>query len=349
MFTASLAWVQKWKFLLGESISRWLDFDPARELGPTSFVEILLSRHGYKLASPSRSAVSGCKNPAELDLHERQEVVVSVHTSMCYCRISEIPVVAPAIAGQILSLERESIMPASGADCLSGHYVVERHADTGIMRVEQIVLRRDLLKPLVEYCKDRDIAVRAVTFHDEGERRLPIAIELDGTPYASARFRRWVQAAAASYAGLLLAGAVTIAAVSWQASAARDRIAGESAAIRENVSAIQGRLDQLKSSSAETADLVTWKRQSAAVLAVMEELSQILPDSAFAESLVIDGANIQIEGQALSPEQLVGVLETSLMFEGVAFSSPVYRNPNDGYSRYALRMKIASQAEDAAP
>jgi len=349
MADAGIDWLQRWRFRCSETLEKWMNFDPLSELAESSCPTILMTKEGYSLAADSTEPSSSVDRLEVLNLHAGQTLIISVDTELCYLRTVEVPAATRNTVQKALSLDLRSFMPLARDNLLTGHYVVGQGEKPGTLKVEQIVLRRDKLHLLQDYCSNNGINVKAVTFHDGVARRLPVALDLDGTAFGSKGFLRWTKLAMASYAALLVAGMIAAGTIVWHMSEVKTQISAESEMLRKRIVAIQTRLEQLKSSSIEVERLVAWKQQSVFTPLVIEELSHLLPDTAFIEGLTIDGLNIQVEGQAKAPESLIAMLEASPQFQNVAFSSPVFRNPTDSHSRFSLRMNIESPFNQAKP
>jgi general secretion pathway protein L len=78
------------------------------------------------------------------------------------------------------------------------------------------------------------------------------------------------------------------------------------------------------------------KTQNPSLLAVLEDVSQRLPDSAWVASLQIRDRRIEMQGQAASASALVALLEASPYLNNTTFLSPVTPDPTSGQERFRL-------------
>ena len=83
-------------------------------------------------------------------------------------------------------------------------------------------------------------------------------------------------------------------------------------------------------------------------LEIIEELSQILPDTAHLDGVSIESNRLVADGSAATPEHLISALESSLLFQNVTFSAPVFRNPGEEKSHFSIRLELEAQAGEAS-
>jgi general secretion pathway protein L len=80
-------------------------------------------------------------------------------------------------------------------------------------------------------------------------------------------------------------------------------------------------------------------------LAVLQDISQRLPDQAWVASLQIRERRIEMQGQAASASALIALLEASPYLNNTAFLSPVTPDPASGQERFRLGADLAAPAE----
>jgi len=71
-------------------------------------------------------------------------------------------------------------------------------------------------------------------------------------------------------------------------------------------------------------------------IALIDEMSRILPDDTWLTRVDIAGREIQVQGQSLSAAALIELLEKSPVFENVRFRSPVTQVPRTEAERFHL-------------
>jgi general secretion pathway protein L len=120
----------------------------------------------------------------------------------------------------------------------------------------------------------------------------------------------------------------------WEGQIAALRPAAESsAALRSD---LEGMAAPIGRANAHHAD---------AMLAVLQKLTRILPDTCRVVDLRIEGRAVQFSGLSLDAPALVGILEASDAFADVKFTSPVVRKSGSTLERF----EIAMQRQGAVP
>jgi general secretion pathway protein L len=83
------------------------------------------------------------------------------------------------------------------------------------------------------------------------------------------------------------------------------------------------------------------KRQSTpTVIQALEELTRVLPDDTWVQTLDIKGKELQIQGETASSVRLIGLFEQSSMFREASFRSPLTKGQSSGTERYQLALQI---------
>ena len=81
------------------------------------------------------------------------------------------------------------------------------------------------------------------------------------------------------------------------------------------------------------------RAQDFRVVAVWEEVTRRLPNTAWLTDMRIENNNLWLDGYARSASELVRIVAQSSMFSGVALSAPVTRDAAKAGERFQLRMK----------
>jgi general secretion pathway protein L len=119
----------------------------------------------------------------------------------------------------------------------------------------------------------------------------------------------------------------------WQARIAELKPGAErSAALRRRMEALSQEV-----TAANASDPV-------AMLAILKELTHVLPDTARVVDLKIDGDRVEISGLARSAPPLIGLLEQSPLFADVKALSAFERRAESGNERFSLAMRLEKSA-----
>jgi general secretion pathway protein L len=327
-----------------------------RELVPTvdlrvlanrqSMTEVLLSRSGARLFRRQRLKKPLTQEGDEIAGFEgkitaanfsmaRDSVILTLDESLCFVRETAVPVPAVRRAGEILALELSRLSPISKDDILS-FWFPNRKNEPGKIGFTHVVARRSAISPAILALQKDKIRILAIAFRNQGESAAPLVLDASGSTFASVRERNWKRTAvlAASVLALLCSACV------WQLISRldNDQTRAEQSLLAAQASAKTVRLAlDIQQGHAETlAELKKLRGNRSRLLDYWEELSRILPDSAWLQSLSLKENIMTLEGAAVDAESLIRTLEDSGAFRNVKFVSPVLKNPGEDKARFTI-------------
>jgi general secretion pathway protein L len=270
-------------------------------------------------------------------LKPRDRVILTVDATLCLFRRRTIPAGALGHAGQILALDLLRTTPFKKEDVFSGWCKDGSQDGQGGQPVLHAVLRRDLLEKPLSSISARRARPLAIAIRPGSLPAFPIIFDIEGQPFGAANRRRWAKAAAfLALAWLVAASALGITSLNMQAQnletlqAAFDTV--QASALEKRKS-----LDRFVALKKQSVALAEHRRAEPSVVFLWEELSRLLPDTAWLHSLSISKGTIQIEGLAVAAEELIPLLEAANSFKNVQFASPVYKNPAEPMARFAVK------------
>ena len=346
-----------WAWLVEQAL-RVGDLDPFLEISARQGCEIGVGKSGFSYFPHFRhSKIQQESNElAELldidsavsQLRPSRPVIISVATDLCFRRTLELPYASRRTIARVLDLDLSSATPFQPADVYSGHRVLETGGADSLMTIEQIILRRDLLEPLKQGLAQRRVPLRAIVFRESSGGLLSLALNADGKAFGGRAYSHWIRILAMSMALLIVSAGISAAVSNYREAGRNAELAARVEVLEQKAVSVRDRLDVIKSSTVEIAELRRWKSNGGRALKTVEEMSRLIPDNTFLEGLSLDGAAVTIDGQSASPEGLITLLESSLLFEKAAFTSPVFRNSGEAYSHFTLQLEIES-SEAASP
>jgi Tfp pilus assembly protein PilN len=108
--------------------------------------------------------------------------------------------------------------------------------------------------------------------------------------------------------------------------------------LRKNeVRKVEGLKKDIKDLSAETASIDQFKEGRPPALAVLKELTDILPQSTWTTRVRIGDTGVDLEGYAKSASGLLSVLERSRYLRKAEFASPTTRDPRLDSERFVIK------------
>ena len=277
-------------------------------------------------------------------LRSGDRVALTVDESHCLIRRRSIPQAVLPDADRILALDLAHSTPFAPASVLSGWYKAGKPEKGGPQPIAQVILRRDIVDPVLEAIKLRRAIPVAIAVRQGAGPARPFVCAIDGTPFGAHRQRRWRRRLAMSAAAaLLMALAAGYAALGRQKETLR-QLDAEIESLQAPLKAVRAGFEAKTNAAAQAAELQRLRRRQLPGLAIWEELSRLLPDEAWVQTLVGDADAIQIEGLAQSAEQLIPLLEASPLFRDAKFTSPVFKADASNAVRFSVRFGIEGQA-----
>lgn len=253
-----------------------------------------------------------------------------------------LPSEAEDVLNAIIRNKVESIAPWPLAQSLHGQRIAPIPGDAAHVVVDVAVVSRALLEDAGSVLAVAGCTVRSSTvmLADGGGLSLDYgarAETLEGRRRATRIAGMFTAGAAAvTMLGLLLA---------WHAHAGLAAVRAETAQLNAMLSGEAARA----STRVEAANLLhERRRQRLPAAAVLEELSQVLPQSVWLESVSLDDTKLELRGQGSGIPALIEILEQSDAFRDVNFSSATQLNAELNAEAFSIGATLDS-APEAAP
>lgn len=203
-----------------------------------------------------------------------------------------------------------------------------------------LAVKRNTFEELI--ARLRDISLRPAQIYAEGGRGICMADTrvLQAVGLRSRLRGPFDQLLKYASVCLIALFAGTIGHEYWRVDTAEQKLERELSKAR--ASALEVRKQTLERlARIEKLEAMKQERQARApVVAVWEELTRLVPDSAWVTNLSILKDDVTFSGFALSASGLIGNLDASKMFEQPALSGQVLRDPSAGLERFTITMKL---------
>ncbi|MCA3554454.1 PilN domain-containing protein [Aestuariivirga sp.] len=226
----------------------------------------------------------------------------------------------------------ESLAPWPLAQCLYGMRSSAIAGDPQHVRVDVAVVSRSLLEDIAATLRRVGVEVKAASvLLPDGQ---PVAIDLGGDDVrrgARARAARLARTAAAVLALLTGLGLFWI----YRTSSEATRLEAETASLMGSLKpggTPAGEPPQITAANR----LFQARRNRLSAVAVLNELSRLLPDNVHLLSLDLVGDQITIKGQGSGVPDLIQLLEASPEFEGVNFAAATELDQNSNADVFSL-------------
>jgi general secretion pathway protein L len=285
------------------------------------------------LASPDWNAVAGW-----FRTEKPRQWVLRFPASQALTRTLSLPLAAEKNPRQVAGFEMDRLTPFPAAQVYYDVIVLERQPEQRRLRVELTALPRAGVDPVLDQLRQRSLPpdVLDVAGGRPGINLLP--------PQQRARrgLRDKRLRTAAMVASLLLAAVAVVLPIWQQRQLVIEILArvGQAQKMADQSLALRDRLDR----TLETSQMLAQKKQTVPPqVELLRELTAIIPNDTWVERLQIKGDTLQLVGQSARSSALVGIIESSSLFGGVAFQSPVTTDPRTGKERFVLGARIGRE------
>jgi general secretion pathway protein L len=265
----------------------------------------------------------------------------------CLIRRIELPAAARADFDKILQLDLERSTPFRQQDIYCDHLVEDGPGREGKVLVRQVVVKREVIDPLLPPLAARGIKIDFADCWDEsGKRGLPINLLRSAAGELGAR-RSFRPVLLLAFCVLLLScSAVMIGLNKYETALAR--LETETAAAKGKALAVKRALTSVEASLSEIAELRRLKTARPPVIRVLDELTRLLPDTAWVSNLKIEGDAIEVTIVAPTTGELLTLLGRSSVFTTADLTAPVAYDPAGQSERATVRMTLRSAASPPA-
>ncbi len=264
----------------------------------------------------------------------------------CLVRSFKIPAQARGNLRGILELEIERVTPFRRDEIYFDFIAALSPGPDGKLNIEQILLERSRVDPLLAELKVNGIEASFIDcWNKQGSAALPV--DLLGAGRAGAtRPRRSAIGVTGALAALLLAlAAGTIYLDLDRYQTARDSLYAQIALAKREATGLRRAREAAATADATVAQLIERKRQLSPTVAIIEEISRILPDDNWLNNLRVEGDTADMNGFAKSATSLVAVFASAAakpqaLIGDAQLTAPVTFDPGRDREQFSLRLKL---------
>jgi general secretion pathway protein L len=229
---------------------------------------------------------------------------------------------ANAIAGA-LRYELERLTPLDPDELYFDYAVTARDRASNTAHIQLRIIRKDIVDAAVALCRASGLQVAAIGF--EGDARNASWRQFPVDRAAHVR-NLWRAHGNAALAGLAIAFfALLLFAAYARGSAEIDALNDQTADEGQNAARVERIAREIATTRREFAALAREKSQPLAV-AVLADLTRVLPDGTWLSEIQIDGRTVRIQGNSPSASELIGRIDSSGRFANAQFEAPVVQD-----------------------
>ena len=279
----------------------------------------------------------------------RAPVGLRLPRDACLVRSLRFPVAVRDQLGRMLALDLERATPLKANDVLFGWTVTPAPGDGGKeLMVEQVVAKRSAIEAAVAEAGGAGYEIEFIDGVRDGGISYGVNLLDSQTDAGAGTARGGALRSLLAVVLLILAGLGAWLFIARQQSAL-DSVDRQVEAARTAVAKASKGAGQAGGASKRLSELWALRDSRPLAIAVWNEVTRLLPDTAFATDLTIDGKALALSGAAQSAASLIGVLRASPLFSEVSLASPVIYDDALGLERFDIRATIVEQALEGQP
>lgn len=206
------------------------------------------------------------------------------------------------------------------------------------------IVKRSLLDPVLERLRSGSASLAGVVMLPRDEQEAPVwkvsPADVARLAGKSSGQRRMTLVAASA---VLAAVVGTVFHAQWTYAAAQTSIDEILPPLEVKARKIR---DELNRRAARVAEISALRRNLSTqrpMSEVLEEVSRVLPDSAYLTDLTVRNGDASLIGFSGSASSIIAPIEGSPMFEGAEFTSPVVRTPGYDGERFEIKLRVLNR------
>ena len=276
-------------------------------------------------------------------------VALRLPFSACFVRRLELPAAAKADFNRLLAVDLERSTPFRLKDVLTAFDTEDGPAGKGMVKVRQLVIKRKIIDALKTDIEALGLKVTRVECSEpNGQAALPLnflarTVETDNESRRSSPLL-WTL----GLAGVVLAATATYLYVDRHEQALAT-LQAETSKLRAKAQLQRDALAKTQTAYAEIASFQKLRTDSVSKVVVLEELTRILPETAWITDLKVDGPVVDISGLAVSAAALVPIMERSKVFVDATSTASLTLDPREEKERFSIRARLRSASAGQVP
>lgn len=327
---------------LPTSVRRWLAGSSRRLIIAMHDGQPVLLREEadqtQELERPDQSAPDWDTVAKRFGTEKSHQLVLRFPASRALVKTLSLPLAAAKNPRQVAGFEMDRLTPFPANQVYYGVTLLEHQPEQRRLRIELTVLPRADVDPVLAELQQRGLRPDAL----DVTGALP---DLNLLP-PEQRVRRGVWEKRLRTALILvvlsLVGAAAILPI-WQQRLLLIGVIAKADRLQQAANQALTLRDQLDRTLETSRVLAEKKRVFPPRIDLLRELTTILPEDTWLERLQIKGDTVQINGQSTKASALVGIVESSNLFNSAGFMSPVTTDPRTSKERFVLGARIGRE------
>jgi len=268
-------------------------------------------------------------------------VAVSLDPSLVFETSIDLPAAAEGSLDAILQHQIERLVPLSAAETCFAHRIIARVPPAGTLRVALTIAKNTTIAAGLAAARAAGLDPRLVIVpQPEGAPSDRVVLWRAGNGMAEATGPRRLRHA-------LEIAAIVSAFLAYGLYVHRlDRIRDDLKTRIDHAKPVAAAVQSLAQQVGETNEALSFfrsRRNEVPPLAMLDELTRLVPIDSWVKQLVARGRTVEIDGNSPHASDLVSRVEGSAMFENPRFRSPITLAPDGKSERFDLSLDIKSE------
>ncbi len=242
---------------------------------------------------------------------------------------------------QVIQYEMDRYTPFRNEDVFFDYRVEERIKDKQLIKVLLIVVRKEVLNPVINALENSNVHLRNINIVDLDNADVSLENVKLLRDYADIGKNKkspnkWLMATAA---GLLLLTAITPIVMSYV----------QINKLKSELKDLEGTVQQVKQLQNESAKmqeqvgyLVKIKEQNPSVIEMLDLLTKVIPDHTYVQRLSLEGGVLSLRGSSASASDLIPIIDQTGLFSDIRFAAPVTQTGGNGLENYSISANVKS-------
>jgi general secretion pathway protein L len=272
------------------------------------------------------------------NLHPNRKIILSVSTVLCFQNCVQFPIAARLKIDQLSKLELQRVTPFELVHVYHGCTIAGENETT--IFTQQFVLKKAIVSEIEEQLSFHKKSIEAVFMRDPSSRAIELAFAPNGEFFGRQSFEKWNKRLGMAIGVFAIGTAALFAGIHSFHARQYEEISGAIASLEPGIKKIKQTIESTEKRNTNVIAIQKLQRETISRLAIIEEVTRVLPDTAYVLNLSVVDNRVQLEGLANSPEKLIPSLESSSSFKNVVFGSAVFNLPGDTQSHFAINMDL---------
>jgi general secretion pathway protein L len=278
----------------------------------------------------------------------QRDLALTLPASRVLRKTLKLPLATEENLRQVLEFQVEQHTPFSPSQVYFGFWVTGRDFENGQLTIEFVATPRDGVDAAIKTLSGLGSSVQAVFAVEMLAAANLVNLLPAGLGKKPSLLKHGLNPWLAAFVGLLALSSMAMPLViKREAVVQMLPWVEKSKAAAETVDSMRRELE----TRVEQHNYLLHKRQALpTVVQSLEELTRILPDGTWVQSIDIRDKEVQIQGETNASVKLIGLFEQSGMFRDASFRSPLTKVNSSSNERYHLALQVRPEvAPVAAP